>query len=189
MDRSLYQMDFAVNVQEPAFYDEEIKSMGGKIYYIPPKTKDLKGFTKGLYNLVKNEKYDQVLRITSNSIGFYDLMDEKKAGAKICAARSSNSSDGGSLKVKIINRLARILFLRYVDVMIAPSDLAAEYTFGKRMVRSGRVHFLKNAIDLNEFSYSTKARKQKHFYRQKMPKSLSPFKYSDTSLIFLPGLP
>lgn len=160
MDRSLYQMDFAVNVQEPAFYDEEIKSMGGKIYYIPPKTKDFKGFTKELYNLVKSKKYQYVLRITSNSIGFYDLLIAKKAGAKICAARSSNSSDGGSLKVKVINRLARVMFLRYVDVMIAPSDLAAEYTFGKRMVSKGKVHFLKNAIDLNEFSYSETARKE-----------------------------
>ena len=160
MDRTLYQMDFAVNVQEPAFYDEEIKSMGGKIYYIPPKTKDFKGFTKGLYHLVKNEKYENILRITSNSIGFYDLLVAKKAGAKICAARSSNSSDGGSFKVRAVNRLARILLLRYVDVMIAPSDLAAEYTFGKRMVRKGRVHFLKNAIDLNEFSYSEISRKE-----------------------------
>ena len=160
MDRSLYQMDFAVNVQEPAFYDEEIKSMGGKIYYIPPKTKDFKGFTKGLYDLVKNEKYEHVLRITSNSIGFYDLLVAKKAGAKICAARSSNSSDGGSFRVRAVNRLARVLLLRYVDVMIAPSDLAAEYTFGKQMVRKGKVHFLKNAIDLNEFSYSKISRKE-----------------------------
>ena len=134
--------------------------MGGKIYYIPPKTKDFKGFTKGLYDLVKNEKYEHVLRITSNSIGFYDLLVAKKAGAKICAARSSNSSDGGSFRVRAVNRLARVLLLRYVDVMIAPSDLAAEYTFGKQMVRKGKVHFLKNAIDLNEFSYSKISRKE-----------------------------
>lgn len=160
MDRSLYQMDFAVNVKESAFYDEEILTMGGKIHYIPPKTKDLKGFTKGLYNLVKDEKYQYVLRVTSNSIGFYDLLVAKKAGVKVCAARSSNSSDGGRVLVRVVNRLARLLFLRYVDVMIAPSDLAAEYTFGKRMVKKGKVHFLKNAINLNEFSYSEDFRKE-----------------------------
>ena len=160
MDRNLYQMDFAVNVQEPSFYDEEIKAMGGKIYYIPPKTKDFKGFTQGLYNLVKHEKYQYVLRITSNSIGFYDLLVAKRAGARICAARSSNSSDGGSLKIRVVNRVARLLFLRYVDVMIAPSDLAAEYTFGKRMVKKGKVHFLKNAINLDEYSYSEESRNE-----------------------------
>lgn len=160
MDRNLYQMDFAVNVKESAFYDEEILNMGGKIHYIPPKTKDIIGFTKGLYNLVKDEKYQYVLRVTSNGIGFYDLLIAKKAGAKVCAARSSNSSDGGRVFIRAVNRFARLLFLRYVDVMIAPSDLAAEYTFGKRMVRKGKVHFLKNAIDLQEFSYSESARNE-----------------------------
>lgn len=160
MDRNLYQMDFAVNVQEPAFYDEEILSMGGKIFYVPPKTKDMVGFVKGLYHLVKEEQYKYVLRVTSNSMGFLDLLVAKKAGAKVCAARSSNSSDGGRVAVRVINRLARLLFLRYVDVMIAPSDLAAEYTFGKRKVQKGEVHFLKNAIDLHEFSYSEEARKE-----------------------------
>ena len=160
MDRNLYQMDFAVNVKEPAFYDEEIMSMGGRIYYVPPKTKDLKGFTEGLYNLVKSKKYQYVLRVTSNSIGFFDLFVAIKAGAKVCAARSSNSSDGGRVLVRVVNRLARLLFLRYVDVMIAPSDLAAEYTFGKRMVKKGKVHFLKNAINLEEFSYSEESRKE-----------------------------
>lgn len=160
MDRNLYQMDFAVNVKEPAFYDEEILNMGGKIHYIPPKTRDIIGFTKELYNLVKDKKYQYVLRVTSNGIGFYDLLIAKKAGAKVCAARSSNSSDGGRMLVQVANHIARILFLRYVDVMIAPSDLAAEYTFGKRMVRKGKVHFLKNAIDLNEFSYSVDFRKE-----------------------------
>lgn len=160
MDRNLYQMDFAVNVKEPAFYDEEILNMGGKIHYIPPKTRDIIGFTKELYNLVKDKKYQYVLRVTSNGIGFYDLLIAKKAGAKVCAARSSNSSDGGRMLVQVANHIARILFLRYVDVMIAPSDLAAEYTFGKRMVRKGKVHFLKNAIDLREYAYSEQAREE-----------------------------
>lgn len=160
IDRTLYQMDFAVNVKEPAFYDEEILSMGGKIHYIPQKTKDFMGFTKGLYKLVKEEQYQYVLRITSNSIGFYDLLVAKKAGAKVCAARSSNSSDGGRVDVRVVNRLARLLFLRFVDVMIAPSDLAAEYTFGKKQVKKGKVYFLKNAINLNEFSYSEKSREE-----------------------------
>ena len=47
-------------------------------------------FTQLLAHL--KEKYDYVLRITSNSAGFIDLMIAKKAGAKICSARSSNSN-------------------------------------------------------------------------------------------------
>ena len=82
-----------------------------------------------------------------------DLMVAKKAGAKICSARSSNSSDGTSIAVKVIHRLGRMLYGKYVDVKFAPSDLAAEYTFGKKAVRNGEVCMLHNAVDLDFYKY------------------------------------
>ena len=33
LDKSKYQMDFCVSKRESGFYDEEIKEMGGKIFY------------------------------------------------------------------------------------------------------------------------------------------------------------
>lgn len=65
-----------------------------------------------------------------------DLKIANKAGAEICAVRSSNSSDGGSFKSKIAHRLGRALYGKYVNVKIAPSDLAAVYTFGKRLMKA-----------------------------------------------------
>ena len=40
LDKSKYQMDFCVSKRESGFYDEEIKEMGGKIFYVPPKSKN-----------------------------------------------------------------------------------------------------------------------------------------------------
>ena len=39
LDRTRYQMDFAVAIEGTGAYDEEIKSLGGKIFHITPKTK------------------------------------------------------------------------------------------------------------------------------------------------------
>ena len=39
LDKTQYQMDFAVAIEEKGYYDDEILSMGGKIYHIVPKTK------------------------------------------------------------------------------------------------------------------------------------------------------
>ena len=153
LDRTQYQMDFCVNVEKEGFYEKEIRELGGKIYRIPPKSQDLKGFKKGLYDLVKKEGYEYVLRITSNAAGFMDLKIAKSAGARVTVARSSNSSDGESLKSKVINEISRLLYIGKVDVKIAPSDLAAEYTFGKRRVKKGDVKFLHNAVDLDVVKY------------------------------------
>ena len=159
LDRTRYQMDFCVNIKEEGFYDAEIKSMGGKIFHIPSKSENRKEFAKQLFSIVKDNGYKNVLRITSNAMGFYDLHIAKKAGAVNCIARSSNSSDGGSLKSKIAHRLGALLFKKDVDVKIAPSDLAAIYTFGKKDYEKGEVKILHNGIDLEEYSFSEKKRK------------------------------
>ena len=158
IDRNKYQMDFGVYTDKECFYDAEIISLGGNIYHLTPKTKDFKRYKQDLYTLVKEKKFQYVLRITSNAAGFLDLKIAHDAGAKVCIARSSNSSDGDSLKVSLIHQVSRMLYGRYVDVKIAPSDLAATYTFGKKAVDRGDVKHLHNALDLDVYSYSKEKR-------------------------------
>lgn len=158
IDRTEYQLDFCINVKEKCFHEDEIYSLGGRIFRIPSKSENIREFKRQLTDLIKREKYEYVLRITSNTMGFYDLKIAKKAGARRCCARSSNSSDGGGLKAKLAHLLGRVIYGKYVDVAIAPSDLAALYTFGKEAYNGGRVHILHNAVDLDIFRFDEEAR-------------------------------
>lgn len=158
MDKSRCQLDFCINVREKCFYEDEILSMGGRIFRIPAKSENRKEFARQLAEIVRKEGYESVLRITSNAMGFMDLKIAKKAGAKICAARSSNSSDGKGWKPWIAHRLGKLLYGRYVDVKFAPSDLAAIYTFGKKAYEQKKVTILHNAVDLDIFAYTEEGR-------------------------------
>ncbi len=158
LDRTRFQMDFCINEPEKNFYEEEILTLGGRIYRIPAKSQDFAGFRKGLQQVVADNGYQYVLRITSSAMGFMDLKLAKKAGAQVCIARSSNSSDGGSWKALLAHRLGRLLYRRYVDVKLAPSDLAAKYTFGARAYTAGQVHILENAVDVASLQYCPQAR-------------------------------
>ncbi len=160
LDKSRYQMDFCINVKEKCFYEDEITALGGKIFRIPSKSENLKEFKKQLAALVKDQKYKYVLRITSSAMGFMDLKIAKKAGAVVCIARSSNASDGGGFKANVAHCAGRALYGQYVDVKIAPSDLAAIYTFGKRAYENGTVKILHNAIDTDLFRYEKEKRKR-----------------------------
>lgn len=160
MDRAQYQMDFCISTPDKSFYEDEILSMGGRVYHIPSKSDSLKTFSEQLGKLIRENGYKYVLRITSNAMGFLDLKIAKKAGAKICAARSSNSSDGTGWKLWVAHRLGRLLYGKYVDVKFAPSDLAARYTFGNRAYKAGKVSILHNAVDLRFFSYDESNRTQ-----------------------------
>ena len=160
LDRAKYQMDFAVNIKEKGFYDDEIKRLGGQIYYFPSKSKTPLGYVWGLKKIIQKNHYECVLRITSNAMGFLDLAIAKFAGAKRCIARSSNSSDGASFFSKVAHFVGGILFKRFVNVKIAPSTDAALYTFGKKDVTSGKVSILSNGLDLNYYRYDGNGRKR-----------------------------
>lgn len=154
IDRNKYMLDFCVSGEKRGAYDDEIESLGGKVIRITRKSENLKLFKKELFDVVKNGKYKYVLRITSNAMGFMDLKIAKRAGAAVCCARSSNSSDGNSFVDLLFHFLGKVLYGRYIDVKIAPSDLAAIYTFGKRNYRNNKVFILKNGLDLSVFKFS-----------------------------------
>lgn len=155
IDKNLYQMDFCLGSSFKSYYEDEIVGYGGKIFHITAKSENLKKFKKELFNVVKTNNYKYILKVTANSMGMMDLKICKKAGVEHCCVRSSNSSDQGGIKIKILNVLGKLLYLRYADVLIAPSKLAAKYTFGK----TRKVNYLYNGIDFDQYKFNDEKRK------------------------------
>ena len=153
IDQSKYQMDFCVNLHKN-YYSQEIKELGGKIYVIPSRSESLKEHNKQLEQVIINGNYKYVMAISSSTTCYLDMKIAKKCGAKRCIVRSSNASNGSGLKGRIIHKLMQYLYSKYVDVMISPSDLAAEFLFGRKALNEGKVHFLHNAINYELFKFN-----------------------------------
>lgn len=158
IDKSQYQMDFCVSVNEKNYYEDEIKKMGGFFYRIPTRSENIIGRKRELQKIIKENSYQYVLRVASNPISFSDLWFAKKSGVVKCSFRSSNSNDGGGRISTIINKTCRFLFMNAVDVKIAPSDLAAQFTFGNSEYVNGRVTIIHNGLDLSVYKFDEKAR-------------------------------
>lgn len=160
IDRSKYQMDFAVAVTEEAKYDAEIQELGGNIYHITPKTKDAFKNFSDIYKLVKKHHYKSVLRLSQHALSSMELLAAKMAGAQICAYRSCNSRlPSGSSKSLLLHRVFRFMPRYFANVRFAPSTEAAEFVFGEKCVDKGSAVILHNGIDLNVFCYDEDARK------------------------------
>ena len=136
LDREKYQMDFCVNVAEKNFYEDEITALGGRMFRIPAKSQNLKEFKRQLSELIQREKYEYVFRICSNAIGFMELKIAKKSGAKRCIVRSSNSSDGASLKMKLLHNVGKVLYDKYVDVKMEASFFGISVKQGNEVALS-----------------------------------------------------
>lgn len=154
-----YKLDFIVSTSS-GYYEEEVKELGGKIFRIPLRTEHPFKTFKEIKRVVKNNNYEIVLKLCDTPIGIFDILASKMGGAKKICVRSCNASSSESKLKHIFFKILRPVFNKLIDVKIAPSILAAEYTFGKKIVEKDEVYFLHNAVDLDVYYYSEEGRKK-----------------------------
>lgn len=156
IDKSEYMLDFIVSAS--GIYDEEIASLGGKIYTVPLRTKHpILTFCK-IRNIVKANNYKFFLKLCDTPMGLFDLMAAKMGGATHISVRSCNASSNTSFYKEGLYSILRPIFNAFSDCKIAPSDLAAKYTFGEKCLKKGCVKKLNNGIDLAVYKYDAEAR-------------------------------
>ena len=160
LDRTKYQMDFCVSSDKEGYYDKEILASGGKIFHTTPKTKgSVKSFLS-LRKIVKDNDYKCVMRVSQHSLSCMELVAAKCGGAKRVVFRSSNSGTGGGSVNRFLHKVFAFLPKYVPDVRIAPSTEAAEFMFGKRNVKKGKVHLLHNAIQVDNYLYNAQKREE-----------------------------
>lgn len=158
IDRSKIQFDFLCNKKKNGAYDEEIKSMGGRIFHSP-----------GL-NPVKFFKYDKYMRnlLSDNSeivavhshngeLAFQSLRAAQKYGikARICHAHNTRMELDFKRPLKMLykTRLKKVANYYWGCGMDA-----AKFYFGDRIVDNNNFRIIHNAIDTNTFKYDEKRR-------------------------------
>ena len=156
LDKTEYQMDFVVCGN--GIYDKEVLDAGGRLFKIPLRTKHFFKAFNSLKKIVKENGYQNVLKLGSSPIVAFDLFAVKLGGAKQIALRSCNAPTHLSTKQKLINRFLRPAMNRLANIKIAPSDLAARYTFGDKLFEEGKVTLLHNALDLSIYRFSNEGR-------------------------------
>ena len=148
-----YQFDFIVSVGDGC-YTEEVLARGGKIYQIPQRKKDFFGAFRGIKTVVKEHQYDAVLKLGENSLAVVDLIAARLGGARRLALRSCNAPTNLSWKARCVHGLFRPILNCVATAKLAPSQLAADFMFGKK----SDVKLLHNGVDLNYFCYDPQGR-------------------------------
>ena len=159
LDKTKYQMDFAVAVKEGGFYDKEILEMGGVIHHITPKSKGLIQNFTSIIKLVKRNKYRYVMRISQHSLSALELLASWMGGAKIRVFRSSNTNTTSSNRInQLLHKLFMFMPALFSNVKIAPSTEAALFMFGKHAVNNHKVIILPNGLNLDNFTFDSEIR-------------------------------
>lgn len=158
MDKEKYSMDFCVN-SDDNYYSDEISRLGGKIYVIPSKSKNMFKSFNAIKQIVKNNNYKYVIRVNEHSLSVLDLLAAKAGGATELIMRSSNASSPGKLS-RTLHKMFKFLPILVPNKKIAPSELAAQYTFGKKALKENKVVILHNGLEINKFAFNLDDRMQ-----------------------------
>lgn len=162
LDKSRYQLDFCVSSDEPGFYDDEIRELGGRIVHTIKKSEGgpIASFRR-LKDIAREGGYCTAVRSSQHSLSALDLLAMRAGGVPRTVFRSSNTGTvTNSSKEAALHRMFRPLIGLAATSYVAPSTEAGLYMFGKSGVSSGRFSILHNAVDLREFAYREDARRK-----------------------------
>ena len=155
IDRKKFQIDFVVHGFEEGIHDSEILGMGGRIYHIPVKSKDLLGNLGALYKIFRTRRY-RIVHAHMDAMNIVVLWMAKICGIPVRISHSHNTEHllkKGTLHYWISEQ-AKKRIRRYATQLCACSDLAGEWLYGK----SGDYKVIKNAIPIEKYAYSEKLR-------------------------------
>ena len=158
MERDRMQFDFIANERKTAYaYEEEIKSLGGRIFFVPRFTVlHLPRYIGAWRRILKAHTEWKIIHV-HHTIGALIYLFMAKKYKRIIIAHSHTSAWDHSPKgiCKFFLRLP----LRYLaDYLFACSKLSADWMFGKNY---SDVYLLKNAIEASKYIFREKIRSDK----------------------------
>lgn len=153
INRDEVQFDFAVHSDLPGHYDDEIRSLGGRIFHLPNPQKSIAIYMRTLRKILRN--HGPFTGVHSHLLFFSGIVlyIAKKEGISIRIAHSHSIKDGHTLnlKRKAYHYIMKKLINFNSTQKLGCSKEACDYLFGKKCWDDNRVKIIKNAIDLKPF--------------------------------------
>ena len=157
-EREKVQFDFVIHTTETCSYEKEIQELGGKIYRIPKFTgTNFFQYKKAWEELFENLKEYKIIHCHVRSTASIYMPIAKKHGL-ITIAHSHNTSSGSGLKA-IIKDVFQIPIRYQADYMLACSEDAGKWLFGKKALQKDTFKVVYNSIDTKKYIFSALVRK------------------------------
>lgn len=154
MDLNQIHIDFAVRGPERGAYDDELESLGCKIYRFPQRSKHPIAFQKKLRGILESENY-QVIHSHADAMSCWILKIAKECGIPIRIAHSHNTQHLTTNPIKFqLNEFARKNINKYATDRFACSQAAGKWLFG-----NASFEVVHNAIDTRDYAFDNEKRK------------------------------
>lgn len=146
IDRSKVQFDFLIDSDSSLVPREEIESLGGRVFEIPPYQHVIE-YQRELQRLFREEGW-KIVHSHINALSVFPLRAAKKAGVPVRIAHSHSTSGKGEYAKNALKTVLKTQANRFPTNKVACSEFAGKWLFGRKTSFS----VMNNAIDISQFS-------------------------------------
>ena len=157
IDRDLIQFDFLANKPVPGEYDDEIRSMGGRVFVSPGLNPlHFPQYRRFVAGLLHSNPQIGIVHAHNEAMGYYALQSAKDAGLPVRIAHAHNTQIIRDYKYPLKLVCKHLLPAAATDYWSCGRDAGIYYYGQKRWQASGFI--LRNAIDVSKFAFRQESR-------------------------------
>ena len=157
-DKNKVQLDFLCSKKKPGAYDDEIKSMGSRLFYAPSMN-PLKFFAyvRKMKALYKEHPEWKIVHSHTSALGWYPLFAAKCAGVPVRIVHMHNSRIPMDKKWPI-RQFCKSQLRNVANHLWGCGIAANTFYYGEISVKNGEAVVINNAIELDKFRYNSVVR-------------------------------
>lgn len=166
IDREKVQFDFLAHYGREAAYNEEIRELEGRIYEMPALRDEkriyywrLFSYIKALNRLFKEHPEYQVLHGHMTNTAVIYMPIAKKYGVTCRISHSHNTRAKSGLLGAVTNLLQKPIYRCATD-FFACSEGAKHWFYPEKLIRSGKIQVLANAVDAQRYRFDPQQRER-----------------------------
>lgn len=154
IDRTKVQFDFLTHRPYRGTYDDEIESMGGKIYYAPRLyPQNYYPYFKYMKQFFKSHPEYKIIHSHIDTMTAFPLLCAKRSSVPVRIAHSHSSKLDKDMKLPI-KYIAKLVVPNVANNYFACGEVAGKFLYRNRSFR-----IIRNAIDLEKYKYNETIRK------------------------------
>lgn len=156
IDRNKIQFDFAVHTDIPGDYDNEIRDLGGNIYYFMSRRNGILKYYRDWNQFLKinSNKYTAIHMHVSSLTTIEPIIVAKKYNIKNRLIHAHSTLQEGKIH-QVLNKFNKNRVVKYATNLIACSEKAGNYVFG-----NNKYEIINNGIDIEKFKFNEIKRKE-----------------------------
>lgn len=161
VDRGRIQFDFLLHVDERGAYDDEILSLGGRIFRVPGRRAGIYKNRRALNSFFRERTEYEIVHQHVSSLSYIEpLKIAARKNIPLRIIHSHNTMEGGSKLHKYLHLWHQKYLERYATDFFACSEPAALWLYGQERFERKSYKIVKNGINCEAFSYSIKNREK-----------------------------